>query len=90
MAHFCFNVYNDDNFEMFSLEAIKFIIDGFLLAATIIMVARPDGLPLAATIVIAYSVNKLMEDQNLVRSLVSCEALGSVNNVCVDKTGTLT
>lgn len=52
--------------------------------------AVPEGLPLAITITLAYSVSKMIKDQNLVKNLASCEIMGGVNNICTDKTGTLT
>lgn len=54
------------------------------------MVAVPEGLPLAVTIALAYSVNKMKDEQNLVRVMAACEIMGAANNICSDKTGTLT
>ena len=54
------------------------------------MVAVPEGLPLAVTIALAYSVNKMKDENNLVRYLQACETMGGANNICSDKTGTLT
>ena len=62
----------------------------FMLAVIIIVVAVPEGLPLAVTISLAYSMKKMLSDQCLVRKLESCETMGSVSNICTDKTGTLT
>jgi P-type Ca2+ transporter type 2B len=53
-------------------------------------VAVPEGLPLAVTIALAYSVGKMKEENNLVRYLQACETMGGANNICSDKTGTLT
>lgn len=50
----------------------------------------PEGLPLAVTISLAYSVGKMKDQNNLVRFLAACETMGGANNVCTDKTGTLT
>lgn len=50
----------------------------------------PEGLPLAVTIALAYSVNKMKDENNLVRYLQACETMGGANNICSDKTGTLT
>jgi Ca2+ transporting ATPase len=57
---------------------------------TIIVVAVPEGLPLAVMISLAYSVRKMLFDQNFVKRLSSCEIMGGANNICSDKTGTLT
>jgi P-type E1-E2 ATPase len=61
-----------------------------MIGVTIIVVAVPEGLPLAVTITLAYSVNKMKDEQNLVKNLASCEIMGGANNICSDKTGTLT
>jgi P-type E1-E2 ATPase len=50
----------------------------------------PEGLPLAVMIALAYSVKKMLIDQNFVKRLASCEIMGGANNICSDKTGTLT
>jgi Ca2+ transporting ATPase len=53
-------------------------------------VAVPEGLPLAVMISLAYSVRKMLDDKNFVKRLASCEIMGGANNICSDKTGTLT
>ncbi|KAL4109487.1 hypothetical protein PRIC1_001187 [Phytophthora ramorum] len=62
----------------------------FIIAITVLVVAIPEGLPLAVTIALAYSVKKMLVDNNLVRHLDACETMGSATTVCSDKTGTLT
>ncbi|KAL8271935.1 hypothetical protein Esti_004059 [Eimeria stiedai] len=63
----------------------------FLVTAiTVLVVAVPEGLPLAVTISLAYSVGQMLADQNYVRRLGACETMGAANEVCSDKTGTLT
>jgi len=57
---------------------------------TIIVVAVPEGLPLAVMISLAYSVKRMLKDKNFVKKLTSCEVMGGANNICSDKTGTLT
>jgi P-type Ca2+ transporter type 2B len=57
---------------------------------TIIVVAVPEGLPLAVIISLAYSVRKMLEEKNFVKKLAACEIMGGANNICSDKTGTLT
>jgi len=67
------------------------IIVSFLITSiTIIVVAVPEGLPLAVTISLAYSMLQMMKDQNLVRHLAACETMGGATSICCDKTGTLT
>jgi Ca2+ transporting ATPase len=53
-------------------------------------VAVPEGLPLAVMIALAYSVKRMLLDKNFVKRLSSCEIMGGANNICSDKTGTLT
>ena len=59
----------------------------FIVCVTIVVVAVPEGLPLAVTIALAYSVGKLKDEQNYVKLLQSCETMGGANNICSDKTG---
>lgn len=65
---------------------VKFLIIG----VTVLVVAVPEGLPLAVTLSLAYSVKKMMKDNNLVRHLDACETMGNATAICSDKTGTLT
>jgi len=65
---------------------MKFVMTGI----AIVVVAVPEGLPLAVMISLAYSVKKMLIDQNFVKRLTSCEIMGGANNICSDKTGTLT
>ena len=68
----------------------KDIINHLMIGITILVVAVPEGLPLAVTISLAYSVKKMMADNNLVRHLNACETMGNATIICTDKTGTLT
>lgn len=61
-----------------------------IVGITIIVVAVPEGLPLAVIISLAYSVRKMLEEKNFVKKLSACEIMGGANNICSDKTGTLT
>ena len=65
-------------------------INAFIICITVLVVAIPEGLPMAVTISLAFSVFKMKEEHNLVRHLDASETMGNVNNVCTDKTGTLT
>lgn len=67
-------------------EYLRFIVVG----ATVVVVAVPEGLPLAVTLALAFSVRRMLEDNNLVRYLGACETAGSATCICTDKTGTLT
>ena len=61
-----------------------------IIAITVVVVAIPEGLPLAVTLSLAFSVKKMLYDQNLVRQMSACETMGGANCICSDKTGTLT
>jgi Ca2+ transporting ATPase len=61
-----------------------------IIAITVVVVAIPEGLPLSVTLSLAFSVKKMLNDQNLVRKMEACETMGGANNICSDKTGTLT
>ncbi|XP_032445998.1 plasma membrane calcium-transporting ATPase 1 isoform X3 [Xiphophorus hellerii] len=69
---------------------IQFFVKFFIIGVTVLVVAVPEGLPLAVTISLAYSVKKMMSDNNLVRHLDACETMGNATAICSDKTGTLT
>ncbi|EFN50910.1 hypothetical protein CHLNCDRAFT_59377 [Chlorella variabilis] len=62
----------------------------FIFSVTILVVAVPEGLPLAVTISLAYSMKKMMKDNNFVRVMAACETMGGATAICSDKTGTLT
>ena len=66
------------------------IINSFIVSITIIVVAVPEGLPLAVTMSLAYSVNQMKKQNNLVRHLDASETMGQATSICSDKTGTLT
>ena len=67
-------------------QLLHFVIIGI----TVLVVAIPEGLPLAVTIALAFSVKKMLRDSNLVRHLHACETMGNATSICSDKTGTLT
>ncbi|GIK02855.1 hypothetical protein Aspvir_006917 [Aspergillus viridinutans] len=62
----------------------------FIVAVTIIVVAVPEGLPLAVTLALAFATTRMLKDNNLVRLLRACETMGNATTICSDKTGTLT
>jgi len=69
---------------------IQNFVQFFIIGVTVLVVAVPEGLPLAVTLALAYSVRKMMHDNNLVRHLDACETMGNATAICSDKTGTLT
>ncbi len=62
----------------------------FITSVTVVVVAVPEGLPLAVTLALAFATTRMMKDNNLVRVLKACETMGNASTVCSDKTGTLT
>ena len=89
---------NDDNFinntnnklSEAQVSIAQEILDIIILCISIIVVAIPEGLPLAVTLSLAFSIKKLMDYNNLVRKMHACETMGGANYICTDKTGTLT
>ena len=72
------------------LTVAKKILDIIILCISIVVVAIPEGLPLAVTLSLAFSIKKMMDYNNLVRKMHACETMGGANYICTDKTGTLT
>ena len=66
------------------------LVGYFIIGITVLVVAIPEGLPLAVTISLAYSIKKMQEENNLVRKMYACETMGGADMICSDKTGTLT
>ncbi|KID81075.1 calcium ion P-type ATPase (Eurofung) [Metarhizium guizhouense ARSEF 977] len=62
----------------------------FIVAVTVVVVAVPEGLPLAVTLALAFATTRMIQDNNLVRLLRACETMGNATTICSDKTGTLT
>ncbi|CAD8210885.1 unnamed protein product [Paramecium pentaurelia] len=89
MGHLGYDCYLG-KFPFLSIKTLQILVESFMISVTIIVVAVPEGLPLAVTIALAYSVGKMKDEQNLVKNLSSCEIMGGANNICSDKTGTLT
>ena len=73
-----------------SIDAAGRILNHFMVAVTLIVVAVPEGLPMAVTLALALSVRKMLRSNNLVRKMHACETMGATTVICTDKTGTLT
>ena len=71
-------------------DIVNSVVRIIAAAVTIVVVAIPEGLPLAVTLSLAYSMKRMMADQAMVRKLSACETMGSATTICTDKTGTLT
>ena len=86
------NIYGKINNKLTDPKSMvaKNILDIVILCISIIVVAIPEGLPLAVTLSLAFSIKKLMDYNNLVRKMHACETMGGANFICTDKTGTLT
>ena len=76
--------------ELANTSLFSYALEAFIIGVTIVVVAVPEGLPLAVTISLAFSTKKMLADQNLIRHLAACETMGNATNICSDKTGTLT
>lgn len=68
-------------------DPIRNMVDYLIVAITVLAVAVPEGLPLAVTLALAFSSNKMMQEQNLVKHLDACETMGCATTICTDKTG---
>eukprot|EP01059_Diplonema_ambulator_P001031 TRINITY_DN1079_c0_g3_i3.p1 TRINITY_DN1079_c0_g3~~TRINITY_DN1079_c0_g3_i3.p1 ORF type:complete len:1018 (+),score=375.13 TRINITY_DN1079_c0_g3_i3:49-3102(+) len=89
----CWHEYENNNLQNFLTNYVvvfRVFIANITVGITIIVVAVPEGLPLSVTIALAYSMKRMLEDQNLVRHLAACETMGGATQICSDKTGTLT
>lgn len=72
------------------LGFIAYLLQTLMLAVTLIVVAVPEGLPMAVTLSLAYSMRRMLKTNNLVRKMHACETMGATTVICTDKTGTLT
>ena len=82
--------HTDNDLKDPRMAVAKTILDIIILCISIVVVAIPEGLPLAVTLSLAFSIKKMMDYNNLVRKMHACETMGGANYICTDKTGTLT
>ena len=87
MVIFFFNTLTPDKHVA---ELITYTLDTLMIAVTLIVVAVPEGLPMAVTLSLAYSMQRMLKTNNLVRKMHACETMGAATVICTDKTGTLT
>lgn len=78
----------NNDFDLLSF--ITYLLQSVMLAVTLIVVAVPEGLPMAVTLSLAYSMRRMLKSNNLVRKMHACETMGATTVICTDKTGTLT
>ena len=69
---------------------IAYVLQTLMIAVTLIVVSVPEGLPMAVTLSLAYSMRRMLKTNNLVRKMHACETMGATTVICTDKTGTLT
>ena len=79
---------NGDVFQ--PMEFIAYLLESLMIAVTLVVCSVPEGLPMAVTLSLAYSMRRMLKTNNLVRKMHACETMGATTVICTDKTGTLT
>jgi len=72
------------------VQYVSYVLESLMIAVTLIVLAVPEGLPMAITLSLAYSMRRMLRTNNLVRKMHACETMGAATVICTDKTGTLT
>ncbi len=90
----CIMYYFDSDFAQtggfLSMEFGAYLLQSIMIAVTLVVVSVPEGLPMAVTLSLAYSMRRMLKTNNLVRKMHACETMGATTVICTDKTGTLT
>lgn len=73
-----------------NVEALSVLLNFFMIAVSLIVMAVPEGLPMSITLSLALNMRRMLKSNNLVRKMHACETMGAINVICTDKTGTLT
>lgn len=84
----CIMYISGNEFEF--VKFLAYLLQTFMIAVTLVVVAVPEGLPMAVTLSLAYSMRRMLKTNNLVRKMHACETMGATTVICTDKTGTLT
>lgn len=90
----CLMYYFDPDFAQtggfFTVDFGAYLLQSIMIAVTLVVVSVPEGLPMAVTLSLAYSMRRMLKTNNLVRKMHACETMGATTVICTDKTGTLT
>ena len=87
----CLMYYLSPEFDGFlSIHFGTYFLQSLMIAVTLVVVSVPEGLPMAVTLSLAYSMRRMLKTNNLVRRMHACETMGATTVICTDKTGTLT
>ncbi len=87
----CLMYYFSPEFDGFlTMDFAAYLLQSLMIAVTLVVVSVPEGLPMAVTLSLAYSMRRMLRTNNLVRKMHACETMGAATVICTDKTGTLT